>query len=311
MVAILSDYVKVLKTLLLNPYEMTKRTMTIRESLLYYWRGILIPTLFIVALILLLYFYITYGFGFSDQAFSFEYDAVEVVVGLLAVLPVCLFISAFIAQFLGKNLFKDFTNGYSNTFCALIYGATSWISVIWIPQVGNLLSVLGGTVFVFALSNQQKITTNKAFRTLLITLIITALLFVVAVIASLNLNIGAGQPQMNFSCTAIGLSCTGLNYSHVTGNLTMIITQNSGQDWINVSIAFVPSGSSYNWSSTENTYSIPDTLQSGKQVVVTIPVSGPVPKGQQTMGVIWLKYQKDAAASLTIFGTPQITLVST
>ncbi len=122
-------------------------------------------------------------------------------------------------------------------------------------------------------------------------------LIVIAIIAVYLLSVPANVAH-TFSCSSIyGYSCSNLTYSSLTGNLTGVINQNTGQTWTAWAIVYAPDGVS------QSTSGIPDVsfssisnspLSSGQSVEITLPVSEKhTPIGTRISGSIWICYAID------------------
>ena len=117
--------------------------------------------------------------------------------------------------------------------------------------------------------------------------------------------------QINTACYAsAGYYCLNPVLTASTGNLTVGMGQNTGQNWTGVDIVFVPQGTAYNSGLPAVSFNYPHaayllSLKSGYYVNVTLPVTSKISSGTIINGSIWAKF------SQSVFGKPQYTEMAT
>ncbi len=186
---ILIDQIKELWEMTLHPGANTKREMSIKDSILFFYKSTFL--LMVIGAILLMVggTALLKTFGSSSSAAilgAFTGTAVNVLLVVFVViewllLPIGALISAGILQLFGKYLFRVFKKGYSNTYTANIYttsvslllylivAAASTVLFFISPilaLIGILLLVIALiwsiVVGLLALANQQGTTWVKA-----------------------------------------------------------------------------------------------------------------------------------------------------
>jgi hypothetical protein len=166
---------------MLHPKSATQKERKIGEALAFYYKIIIIPLiLYIILALAFLPIYETKLLTVPSSAFTGFFSGTPAIGGILSLLvtiPIYLFVSAFLFQIFGK-LFKVFSNPYSNTFTATVYGAVPIILSYWlgpVPLVSSLLIIFNFwslAITILALANQQKTSILKAFAVMIIPTII-------------------------------------------------------------------------------------------------------------------------------------------
>ncbi len=98
------------------------------------------------------------------------------------------FIGAAITHFFGKTLFRLMKKDYKKTYNAEAYSMLPRFLFAWIPLIGPIIGVVWGIIVkVYALSNQQRISTGRALLvTFLPIIILFVILFIIAAAAAVS-----------------------------------------------------------------------------------------------------------------------------
>jgi len=186
---IIVDELKEGFNIMLHPKSATQKERKIGEALLFYYKISIIPLLLYIILSLVILIYLA---GLSPTAmFFFGMSAMSGILVFLLIIPISIFVIAFISQIFGR-LFKVFKNPYSNTFTATVYGALPTILFYWLgllPLGSSVLIIFELWTFiimVFALAKQQKTSIIKAFAVTIITLITVGIIEFIAVTTGLG-----------------------------------------------------------------------------------------------------------------------------
>jgi hypothetical protein len=126
-----------------------------------------------------------------------------------------------------------------------------------------------------------------------------------------------GNPQIPSCVASSNYYCTDLVYSHITGNLTLTLRQDTNVTWTSWAIAYAPQGTTFNATGAPkvafSTVSDALILPSGQKIKITtniLPVSSPnTPIGTLTAGTIYVCYTTAGGVNGMLVGngicTPQ------
>lgn len=136
---------------------------------------------------------------FAGFGRPFEAGVFAIVVFLLSAIfqP---FINAAIFHFFGKIVFRLMKGSYKKTYNATAYSTIPAFLFSWIPVIGSVIAAIWGViVMVYALSNQQKISTGRAILVILIPIIIVVVIaaIIAAIVASFFLGALLGPSMMS------------------------------------------------------------------------------------------------------------------
>ena len=179
---IIVDELKEGFNIMLHPKSATQKERKIGEALAFYYKMSIIPLILYIILALAI------PSASATGLFTGFISGPLVRGGILALLvaiPISLFVTAFLYHIFGK-LFKVFSNPYSNTFTAMVYGIVPAILFYWLIPIPLGLLVLiifeiwAFIVMILALANQQKTSALKAFAVIIVTgIIIGAIVFLI------------------------------------------------------------------------------------------------------------------------------------
>lgn len=123
-----------------------------------------------------------------------------------------------------------------------------------------------------------------------------------------------GTPLDDYCIAQQGFQCTfPLLYNHTTGNLTLTVGQNTGQNWAIAEVLFVPNNTNYQnismlmWSSPNATL-IDSGLQTGASKLISVRISNPVPIGTTASGWLWAKYGLNSSSEAKYIQIGQVKL---
>jgi len=177
---IIVDELKEGFNIMLHPKSATQKERKIGEALAFYYKISIIPL--ILYIILALVVTSTSAAGLSTLSAGLSgMLAIFGIITLLIIIPISLFVSAFLYQIFGR-LFNVFSNPYSNTFTAIVYGIVPTILFYWLSAVplGSLVLIIFAIwafiVMILALANQQKTSALKAFAVIIVTSIIIGII---------------------------------------------------------------------------------------------------------------------------------------
>ena len=181
---IIVDELKEGFNIMLHPGNATQKERKLGEALAFYYKISIIPL--ILYIILALAIPSTSATGSSTLSIlatglSSGMLAIFGILTLLIIIPISLFVTAFLYHIFGK-LFKVFSNPYSNTFTATVYGMVPTILFYWLSPVplGSLVLIIfeiwAFIVMILALANQQKTSALKAFAVIIVTAIIIGII---------------------------------------------------------------------------------------------------------------------------------------
>ena len=177
-----------------KPGSITGRKQSIGESLAFYYKVSIIP--------LLLFMFFSYIFFFNSPVYAYNYPIFAIInvpylvviwaiLLIWVIIPVSIFINAFLYQLIGNHFLKIWNGSYEKTFAAAMFGEIPAVALIWLMPipVANIIFVLaalwGFGVLVVALSEQQKISRLRALGAVVITVVIVAFAAMFAVAAML------------------------------------------------------------------------------------------------------------------------------
>ena len=177
---IIVDELKEGFNIMLHPKSATQKERKIGEALAFYYKISIIPL--ILYIILALVVTSTSAAGLSTLSAGLSgMLAIFGIITLLIIIPISLFVSAFLYQIFGR-LFNVFSNPYSNTITAIVYGIVPTILFYWLSAVplGSLVLIIFAIwafiVMILALANQQKTSALKAFAVIIVTSIIIGII---------------------------------------------------------------------------------------------------------------------------------------
>lgn len=175
-----------------HPSLLAKSRMSVGDALKFYYQNTVIPAIIfiIIGAAMILLGVSTYGstlFG-GNAAFLAGIGAAAIVMGLMyfwILVPISIFINAFIYQLVGYNLLRIFDKNYDRSFAAVMFAELPMMLLYWvvaIPVVGIValvvLSVWSIVVLIVSLASQHKIKRTDA-----VVAILAAMLLVFALTA--------------------------------------------------------------------------------------------------------------------------------
>ena len=187
---IVIDELKEAVNIMLHPGTATQKERSIRAAIAFYYKVLAIP----------LILYIILALAIQNMTLSlFMPSPILFAIIALIVYPIGLLlgllVGASLYQIFGK-LLKVFSNPYSYTFTATVYGAVPGTLLLWLLAFTNIVMLTVGIdiveiialiwgiiITIIALANQQKISRLRAFAVWLVTLIVIAIIGVVIVFA--------------------------------------------------------------------------------------------------------------------------------
>ncbi|MFP3279146.1 MAG: YIP1 family protein [Candidatus Micrarchaeota archaeon] len=182
---IIVDELKEGFNIMLHPKSATQKERKIGEALAFYYKMSIIPLILYIILALVVPPKSVTGLSALPTGFLSGLLVIGGILALLVIIPISLFVTAFIYQIFGK-LFKVFSNPYSNTFTATVYGIVPTILFYWLSPVplGSLVLIIfeiwAFIVMILALANQQKTSALKAFAVIIVTgIIMGAIVFLI------------------------------------------------------------------------------------------------------------------------------------
>ena len=140
-----------------------------------------------------------------------------------------------------------------------------------------------------SLKKHQK--SSKLINAVIVTIVLILLLFILFS----NSQIGS-TPSAPTSCfPSNSFSCYNITYSSTTQKATFTLSQNTGNDWSNAKIVFVPSGTQIlngtpdlNWNSTSVSIG---ALPNGSNIDVMVPINENISSGRSSLGEVWASYE--------------------
>jgi len=178
---IIVDELKEGFNIMLHPKSTTQKERKIGEALAFYYKISIIPLILYIILALVVLPNAATGLSALSAGLSSGMLAIFGILVLLIIIPIFLFVTAFLYHVFGK-LFKVFSNPYSNTLTATVYGLVPTILFYWLSSVplGSLVLIIfeiwAFIVMIFALANQQKTSALKAFAVIIVTEIIIGII---------------------------------------------------------------------------------------------------------------------------------------
>ena len=183
--------------IMLNPGKESKKKMSVAESLTLYYKMAIVPIIlsiifgFAASMVLGTHYksLVTNDAAFGAiRGFS---AAILISLFVFAILiePICLLVSAFIVQLVGGPLLQTFKGTFENTYAAFIYAAMPLILFIFLAATLNplaifvylILSVWSVVVLIIALANQQKISRLASLCILILSSIVSMILYMVII----------------------------------------------------------------------------------------------------------------------------------
>jgi len=178
---IIVDELKEGINIMLHPKSATQKKRKIGEALAFYYKMSIIPLILYIILALVVLPNSAAGLSTLSAGLFSGMLAIFSILILLIIIPISLFVDAFLYHIFGK-LFKVFSNPYSNTFTATVYGLVPTILFYWLIPIplGSLVLIIfeiwAFIVMIFALANQQKTSALKAFAVIIVTAIIIGII---------------------------------------------------------------------------------------------------------------------------------------
>ncbi len=179
---------------LLHPGSESKSAFSIWRALGFYYALTAIP---FVLYVVIGYIMVKLGLIATLMPFYSSLSPIGVLPALLLtailyfwiLVPIGLFINAFIYQLIGKNFLRLWNGSYEKTFTAAMFGALPVMLFYWlvsIPVVNALylgiMGVWGLIVLTVALSNQQKVKRIEAFWAMGVAVVLTLILVMIVVL---------------------------------------------------------------------------------------------------------------------------------
>ncbi len=134
------------------------------------------------------------------------------------------------------------------------------------------------------------------------------LIIAVVMVALFSLGILGGSPLTTTCLPQSGYQCSGVIYSHTSGNVVATIGQTTGNNWVSANVYFVPQGTSTTGAGLPSSIAnspaggnVIGTLNSGATAAsINIPVSAPsTVAGTSTSGQLWAVYFVSSQGSPT------------
>ena len=175
-----------------HPSAVAKSKMSVGDALKFYYQNTVIPAIIfiIIGAAMISLGVSSYGstlFGGSAGLLA-GIGAAAIVLGLVyfwVLVPISIFINAFIYQLVGYNLLKVFDKNYERSFAAVMFAQLPMMLLYWvvaIPVVGIaaliVLSVWSIVVLIVSLASQHKVKRTDA-----VVAILAAMLLVFALTA--------------------------------------------------------------------------------------------------------------------------------
>ena len=192
---IIVDELKEGFNIMLHPKSATQKERKIGEALAFYYKISIIPLILYIILALVVPSTSAAGLSTLSAGLSSASGMLAIfgILMLLIIIPISIFVNAFLYHIFGK-LFKVFSNPYSNTFTAMVYGIVPAILFYWLTLIpfGSLVLIIFGIwafiVMIFALANQQNTSALKAFAVIIVTAIIIGIIaFIIGLSTILSL----------------------------------------------------------------------------------------------------------------------------
>ena len=204
-----------------HPSLLAKSKMSVGDALKFYYQNTIIPAIIfiIIGAAMISLGISSYGstlFG-GNAAFLAGIGAVAIVLGLVyfwVLVPISIFVNAFIYQLVGYNLLKIFDKNYDRSFAAVMFAELPMMLMYWvvaIPIVGIaalvVLSVWSMVVLIVSLAAQHKVKRTDAVVAILaamllvfaLTAVIFAFTYIFASAALLSrAGVGAGSFTMPY-----------------------------------------------------------------------------------------------------------------
>ena len=118
-----------------------------------------------------------------------------------------------------------------------------------------------------------------------------AILIIAVVLGALfALGVFNGGTGVTACVAGSGFLCSGVTYSHTTGNVVATIGQSTGSNWVSAAFAYAPQGSTTNNGIPSVTWNTSRGLTSGSSISTAFAVAAPGSVGATTGGAIWACY---------------------
>lgn len=286
----------------MHPSKETRKQMSTKQAIAFYYKFSLIPVA--IAIIIALAASALLGATssllgiYSHMPTHFALLSVLLPILILWVLvPVGFLINALFLQLIGRNLFNSFKGRYSNSITALVYGEMPAVGLFWtgfIPIIGTVILVIAGIwgfiVQIIALSNQQKTSRLVAFVIMIATSFLVGIIFYGIVLGGLfslgvfNSSLYNGNGTSLGSCIPItGYTCTSPTLSKA-GLLSMDFGQNLGETIYGATLTL----ESANGTAIASDYL--GTISSGQSLPVSLSIPGSAIMYGYLNGDLYLSY---------------------
>ncbi|MFP3278402.1 MAG: YIP1 family protein [Candidatus Micrarchaeota archaeon] len=178
---IIVDELKEGFNIMLHPGNATQKERKLGEALAFYYKISIIPLILYIILALVVPPKSAAGLSIVSSGLFSGMLAITGILMFLVIIPISLFVTAFLYHIFGK-LFKVFSNPYSNTFTATVYGIVPTILFYWLSPIplGALVLIIfeiwAFIIMILALARQQKTSALKAFAVIIVTAIIIGII---------------------------------------------------------------------------------------------------------------------------------------
>jgi len=299
---IIIDELKEGFNIMLHPKSATQKERKIGEALAFYYKMSIIPLILYIILALAV------PSASATGLFTGFLSGLLVIGGILVLLvaiPISLFVNAFLYHIFGK-LFKVFSNPYSNTFTATVYGLVPTILFYWLTPIplGSLVLIIFGIwafiVMILALANQQKTSVLKAFA-VIITPTVIILLIVAGALFSLGIFSSSSTLSSTFCISSPTFYCNTPKLH--SGTLSVVLAQNTGSNINNATLCFVSGNTTPSSCSGYPSYYVGSWLN-GQIINASFSGSGiPTTTGSELSGSIFVSYNVSIQKVATVMAT--------
>jgi len=301
---IIVDELKEGFNIMLHPGNATQKERKLGEALAFYYKISIIPLILYIILALVVPSTSATGLSALSTGLFSGMLAIGGILMFLIIIPISLFVTAFLYHLFGK-LFKVFSNPYSNTFTATVYGIVPTILFYWLSPVplGSLVLIIfeiwAFIVMILALANQQKTSALKAFAVMITPAIIISLIVVGALFWLGTFSSSSTLSSLSTSCiSGIPFSCsTPILHS---GTLSVVLGQDTGTSINNATLCFVPGNVTPSSCSGYPSYYV-SNWPSGQTINVVFSVSGISTTNGELMGRIFASYDGSMQEVATVF----------
>jgi len=299
---IIVDELKEGFNIMLHPKTATQKERKIGEALAFYYKMSIIPLILYIILALAV------PSASATGLFTGLLSGLLVINGILAllvVIPISLFVIAFLYHIFGK-LFRVFSNPYSNTFTATVYGIVPTILFYWLSPVplGSFVLIIfeiwAFIVTILAIANQQKTSALKAFA-VIITPIVIILLIVAGALFWLGSFSGSSTLSSTFCISSLTFYCN-IPKLH-SGTLSVVLAQNTGANINNATLCFVSGNTTPSSCSGYPSYYV-GSWPNGQTINALFSGSGiPTTTGSKLSGSIFVSYDGSMQRVATVMAT--------